>query len=67
MGELPVGRPSTKGFVGVGLNSMILSMPTVDQHVDAMFGALRRPPFGDVVCNIVAHCTRIISNDETCM
>ena len=64
IGDDPVGRPSTKGFSGVGLKSLILyaSFP----------GPLRSwrsenyGPFTDVVANILSDGFGIVTNDETC-
>ncbi len=67
IGELPVGRPRTKGLFAVGLKSLILLSNAGYVQVAAQMPECGCVPLADVVGNVVADRGGIVADYETCV
>ena len=65
IGEEPVGRPRTKGFSAVGSKSFILKV-IVHKTRDEVVVSKSALPFANVIRDVCAHSSRVISNNKTC-
>lgn len=63
-----MGKPSTKGFSGVGPKFLILGH---NERVQPLCHILKLgmgyPPLGDVVGDVVADSLRVVTDDEACV